>query len=124
MKSLDGGTVPPYPEFERHLKIWKNEDGKGVVSGESPVYWMELVGDDAECGREAAQDIPGVSVGAGRHYAHKLGIEIDDVASLWAFVNSLVHHSDDAFEEGNEEMGDAYRDLASSIMYTLGYEWV
>lgn len=124
MKSMTYGIVPPFAEFERHVTTWKNEDGEGIDVNESPVFHMDLVGSDAECGQEAAQDIPGVSVGGGRRYAHKLGVEIEDVAALWAFINSLVHHADDAWEDKNQMGGEAYLDLASGIMYTLGYEWI
>jgi len=124
MKSMTYGTVPTFAEFERHVKTWKNEEGEGIKASERPVYKMELVGSDAECAQEAAQGIPGIAIGGGRKYAHKLGVEIDDIASLWAFVNSLVHHADDAFEDNMDDEGEKYRDLASSVMYTLGYEWI
>lgn len=130
MKSLTFGIVPPYAEFEHHVTTWKNEDGEGIRASQRPVYKMELNGEEGSLAAEASQDIPGISMGdverraGSRHVRYMAGFEIEDVAALWAFINSLMHHGDDAAEEGDDEKAQAYESLASGIMGTLGYEWI
>lgn len=123
MSSMTFGTVPSYSDFYRHVTTWRNDDGEGIHPHEEPVFWMELARSEMMQGKEAAQDIPGIVVDTASRTG-KLRITISDVAALWAFINALVHHADDAAEDSMDEESEKYLSLASGIMGQLGYEWV
>ena len=107
MKTLNYGELPTPTEIV------------SACGGES--YPMELTGKDIEIA------VTVINQGIDSHleavffnrfeaeYSHKLGLSIDK-RSMHTFLRRLI----EMWESGNDEAGD----LASSILYTLNFEWV
>ena len=106
------GVVPPFEEFSAHLDTALRDD-EPVWNGE---YSMELVGNDIDQAEKALKKCNKKKdfhvTGFQGHYG-KFGLRFTDKKSLWHFIKALPIFTND--DDG---------DLASSIMTTLGYEWV
>lgn len=111
--SLDYGFIPSFAEFSAHLNT--------AIRDDEPVwneagYPMELVGTAVEQAELALRRCNGNPVfrvvGFAGQYG-KFGLRFADKLSLWLFIKALPALTDDP--DG---------DLASSIMETLGYEWI
>jgi len=124
--SLTYGTLPSLRDFEFHLRDAKDEEGARLIGDPPRVYWFTLV-DDAEIGAaraiadqlhvEAGSGFKGdITYGPDRYYPHKTAFEVRSVKALHKLVEGLT----ELWNQGDEKAGD----LASSIMYTLRYEWV
>lgn len=124
--SLTYGTLPKLGDFELHLRDARDEEGARLIGDPPRVYWMTLV-DDAEIG--AARSVADrmhvqaghgfrseVAYGPDRYYPHKTAFEVTSVKGLHKLLEGLI----ELWEQGDEAAGN----LASSIMYTLHYEWV
>jgi len=110
--SMNYGDMPPEAEFVKSTK------------GHYP-YPLELVGEDKKV-IEAAEllDMRGVEEFASA-YPGKLGIRVDSAETMYSFLEKLVEvYESDPVEGEGLELQDAAGRLASSILYTLGYEWV
>jgi hypothetical protein len=108
------GVVPPFEEFSAHLNTARDEDDEPVWDDSG--YPMELVGSDAEQAKRALRKCDRkkdfrVTEFVGR--PGKFALRFTDKKSLWYFIKALPIFTDDP--DG---------DLASSIMTTLGYEWI
>ena len=117
-ESMSYGTMPTLSDFDLHLRDAKDEEGALLVSPSPPAYWMTLVEEDEIVAAQAAARAVGRGVKSGpdRLYAWKTTFEIRTVPDLYKFIESLVAQ----WNQGNEAAGN----LASSIMYTLQYEWI
>jgi hypothetical protein len=110
---LTYGEVPPFDEFIQDIRRPDPdyEDGRAYWPHDGSTYPMELVdGDEIDL----AEQFGGLTSFATR-YAHKAGFRADE-RTLYDFIAFLAEE----WNNGNEGAGD----LASSIMTTLGYEWI
>lgn len=112
------GVLPPLRDFEARLRNAKDEEGARLIGDPGRVYWMSLVDDDEiEAVRRIAPRLGReIRTGPDRVYPHKTAVEISSVRALHKLIAGLVQQ----WERGNEAAGS----LASSIIYTLRYEWV
>jgi hypothetical protein len=101
MKSMSYGDMPPKAEF-----VTRTE-------GQYP-YPMELVGADQELVQDLLND-EGIEEFDSK-YRNKLGVRVIDAKAMYRFLSGLKER----YEDGNDAAGD----LASSILGTLGYEWI
>lgn len=120
MKSLTYGTLPDRKEFVRRVAPKLKDEG----------YEMELVGDDADWaievinqGIDSHLEAIRFTEGTGRY--GKLKITIEDAGSLHTFLRRLLDlpfdYDDEDVAEGKAESPESF---VSSVMYTLGYEWI
>lgn len=100
--SLNYGELPTKAEF---LRIYEDEMG-------SKRYTWRLVGRDVDTVNQAVEEhgLEGVSSAGVR-----------DAAAMYALLKVLA---DAPWEEDDEGRGETPHDLASSILETLGIEWV
>lgn len=114
--SMTYGQLPPFKKFAHdiHTRIDPDYDRPYLPAGEK--YPMELVGKH-EIELAQACDLEQFQTERQRKGQHSgaFGFRGDD-RQIYAFLEYLV----DAFNNGDDEAGD----LASSIMTTLGYEWI
>ena len=111
--SMTYGTLPPYEKFIEDIRRPDPDETNGESYWpEGTLYPMELV-DDEEIA--LAEGYGGLQPFTPSRYAHKSGFRGDE-REIYGFLQYLV----DAWNNGNEPAGD----LASSIMTTLGYEWI
>lgn len=82
----------------------------GALARHNP-YPMELVGAD----KRLANDLLSITPTPGRQHSFKDHYELPP-AQMYGFLQDLTA----AWHEGNEAAGD----LASSILGTLGFEWI
>jgi hypothetical protein len=133
LPELSWGTLPEFPAFKAHVETAVDEDGDPVMGPPGDVYHMELVGRDKESAKMALKTLfsTGTPVAfeqfEGQH--GKFGLRFQDLVSLHKFILALLTVSEMEAEEHPDGTpmdsgGDGPGDLASSIMYTLGYEWV
>jgi len=110
--SMTYGTLPTFDQFLVDIRRPDPdyEDGRSYWP-EDTTYPMELV-DNHEV--DLADEFGGLRPLTSR-YSHKAGFQGDE-RSIYDFLTFLA----DKWSEGDEAAGD----LASSIMATLGYEWV
>lgn len=110
--SMTYGTLPSFDRFIVDIRRPDPdyEDGRPYWP-ESTTYRMELV-DSHEV--DLANEFGGLRSFSSR-YSHKVGFKGDD-RSIYDFLTFLI----DKWNDGDEAAGD----LASSIMTTLGYEWI
>jgi len=107
-KRLPYGDMPTEEEFVERTE------------GHYP-YPMELVGE----GKNAVLDL-GINLNKGgieefeSKYSDKLGIRVLNAEAMYRFLTKLKDKHDSGEGEEEDEAGN----LASSILYTLGYEWV
>lgn len=117
--SMTYGELPPFEKFERwiHTKIDPERDGEMPYWPPGTLYPMELVGAHEV---QLANDFGGLEQfeterrRSGRN-SGAIGFKGDEHA-IYGFLEYLVEE----WGNGDEEAGD----LASSIMTTLGYEWI
>lgn len=122
MKSMTYGVVPSFAEFSAHLDTARRDD-EPVWDGK---YEMLLVGSDVKQAEKALKKIARAKgtdrvsasaiehfTGSGTFHSGKYGLRIHSKTALWHFIKALPVLTDSS--DG---------DLASSIMETLGYEWV
>lgn len=134
--SMSWGTLPEFPAFKAHVEAALDEDDEPVMGPPGDVYHMELVGKDIASAKLALKTLfsTGTPVAfeqfEGKH--GKFGLRFQDLVSLHKFILALLTVSELEAEELGEHPdgtpmdsgGDGPGDLASSIMGTLGYEWV
>lgn len=127
-KSMTWGTLPEFPAFKAYVEAARDEDDEPVIGPPGNVYHMELVGRDKESAKLALKTLfaAGTRVAfeqfEGRH--GKYGLRFLDLVSLHKFILALLTVSEMEAEEGEKDESEGPADLASSIMSTLGYEWV
>ena len=109
--SMTYGTLPPFDQFIRDIRRPDPDYEDQAYWPEGTDYPMELVDShEADLAEEFGQLRPFKS-----GYSHKVGLRGDE-RTIYDFVTFLA----DKWNEGDEAAGD----LASSIMTTLGYEWI
>lgn len=113
--SMTYGTVPSFKEFERdvHTRIDPEGSDGSVYWPPGTLYPMELVSSREI---ELAQEFGELEEFRGAH--GKQGFRGNE-RQIYDFVKFLMDQ-EDAYSGEEGSPGD----LASSIMYTLGYEWV
>ncbi len=128
-KSLNWGTLPEFPAFEKHVRQAVDEDDNPVIGPPGDVYHMELVGKDVNAAKLALQTLfsTGTKVDfdqfTGKH--GKYGLRFNDLLSLHKFILALLTVDEmEAEADPDADRQETPGDLASSIMQTLGYEWV
>lgn len=128
-KSLSWGTLPEYPAFAEHVQRAVDEDDQPVIGPPGDVYHMELVGKDAAAAKLALKTLfsTGTKVSfdqfQGKH--GKYGLRFNDLLSLHKFILALLTVDEmEAEADPDADRQETPGDLASSIMGTLGYEWV
>jgi hypothetical protein len=109
--SMTYGTLPPFARFVRDIRRPDPDHVGQSYWPEGTLYPMELANDEEI---ELAEQFGGLQPFASR-YSHKSGFRGDERA-IYGFLEYLVS----AWNDGNEAGGD----LASSILTTLGYEWI
>lgn len=110
--SMTYGTLPPFEKFIEDIRRPDPDERDGEAYWpEGTTYPMELV-DSHEV--DLADEYGGLTPFESR-YSHKAGFRGDERA-IYGFLEFLAN----AWNEGDEAAGD----LASSIMTTLGYEWI
>lgn len=135
--SMTWGTLPEFPAFERHVTAARDEDDEPVIGEPGDVYHMELTGKDTQAAKTALKTLlaTGTPVAFDQFtpskYPHKYGLRFHDLVSLHKFILALMTVDEMTYEALGEEKysklsdaGDNPANLASSIMSTLGYEWV
>lgn len=128
-KSLTWGTLPEFDAFEDYVREAVDDDGNPVVGPPGDVYHMELVGKDAAAAKLALKTLfaTGTKVDFDQYQAKhgKFGLRFNDLLSLHKFILALLTVDEmEAEAEPEKEREETPGDLASSIMGTLGYEWV
>lgn len=129
-RSMTWGTVPEFPAFKAHVEAARDEDDEPVIGPPGDVYHMELVGKDAAAAKMALKTMfsAGIRVSfeqfEGRH--KKYGLRFLDLQSLHKFIAALLVVDEMEAEEAGPDADrqETAGDLASSIMSTLGYEWI
>ncbi len=121
--TLTYGTLPRLGDFELHLRDARDEEGARLIGDPPRVYWFTLVDDDEIAAARLVADrinagaVKGpVSYGPDKYYPHKTAFEVRSVRGLHQLLEGLI----ELWERGDEAAGN----LASSIMFTLHYEWV
>lgn len=110
--SMTYGQLPSYEEFLVDVRrLDPDYDDDRAYWPEGTLYPMELV-DSHEV--DLADEYGGLESFASR-YSHKAGYRGDERA-IYGFLEFLA----DKWNDGDEEAGS----LASSIVSTLGYEWI
>jgi hypothetical protein len=117
--SMTYGVLPPFEQFAHdvHTRADPDESDGSPYWPSGTLYPMELVNSNEIA---LAQDFGGLD--EFRTERHRTGRNTSavgfrgDERQIYDFLEFLVGE----FNEGNEEAGD----LASSIMTTLGYEWI
>jgi hypothetical protein len=117
--SMTYGELPPFPKFKHDVstRIDPEGDGTKVYWPPGTLYPMELVDDDEVAlaeGFGALEEFTPERRRTGRHSGVR-GYKGDET-TIYDFVTYLSGE----WSDGNEKAGD----LASSIMGTLGYEWI
>jgi hypothetical protein len=119
-------SVKGFGEWEREFKrltygdMPTEEEFVDRTKGHYP-YPMELVGE----GKNAVLDL-GINLNKGgieefeSEYSYKLGIRVLNAEAMYRFLTKLKDKHDSGEGEEEDEAGN----LASAILYTLGYEWV
>ena len=110
--SMTYGTLPPYEKFIEDIRRPNPDYEDQAYWPEGTLYPMELV-DDEEIA--LAEGYGGLQPFTPSRYAHKSGFRGDEQA-----IYGLLQYLADEWNNGSEPAGD----LASSIMTTLGYEWI
>jgi hypothetical protein len=107
--SMTHGVVPPWPQFIRDIRREDPDEGKPYWAPGEP-YRMEFHrGHDRELIEKFGRfSDSGASYGRSGYQG--------DEKTVYAFVKWLARKE----QRGDEEAGQ----LASSIMTTLGYEWI
>ena len=111
------GVMPKKKVFMEHFRKELQKEGQSARMREHhpAVYWMTLRGDKDEKAAEGTAFEDAIE-----YFDHKTpeGVSLSyyDEDELYQGVKQLVKK----FERGDDEAGD----LASSILYTLGFEWV
>lgn len=123
------GKIPEFPAFKAHVEAARDEDDEPVIGPPGDVYHMELVGKDAAAAKMALKTMfsAGIQVSfeqyKGKH--GRFGLRFLDLQSLHKFIAALLVVDEmEAEEDPEAEREETPGDLASSIMGTLGYEWV
>lgn len=117
--SMTYGQLPPFERFSRDISTRtdpESSDGR-VYWPKGTVYPMELVGSheiELAEGYGGLEEFEPERRRTGRHSGVR-GFQGNE-RQIYGFLGYLV----DCFNDGDDEAGD----LASSIMTTLGYEWI
>jgi hypothetical protein len=129
LRSISWGTIPEFPAFKAHVEAASSEDGEPVIGPPGDVYHMELVGQDVTWAKMALEAMfaAGIRVSfeqfKGRH--GKYGLRFLDLQSLHKFIAALMVVDEmEAEEDPDADRQETAGNLASSIMTTLGYEWI
>ncbi len=116
--SMTYGEMPPFEQFKRdiHTRIDPEGDGKKPYWPPGTTYPMELVGAHEQelAYNYGLEPFQSERQRTGRN-SRAQGFRGDE-SDIYNFVVFLIEE----WNNGDEEAGD----LASSIMYTLGYEWI
>lgn len=111
------GTVPPFKKFERDIRRPNPDQTDGGAYWPSgTLYPMELV-DEHEI--ELAEDYGLDEFEADRRRTGQ-NSRVRGFKGSEHDIHGFVRYLSEKFDEGDEEAGN----LASSIMTTLGYEWI
>jgi hypothetical protein len=112
--SMTYGELPPFEQFKHDVRTRIDPDRNGRVPywPKGTTYPMELVGKHEI---ELAQEYGGLNEFDTSRPGYAFGFRGDEQA-IYDFIRFLK----EKWDEGDEEAGD----LASSIMTTLGYEWI
>lgn len=123
------GTIPEFPAFKAHVESALDEDDEPVIGPPGDVFHMELVGKDAAAAKTALKTMfsAGIRVAferyKGRH--NQFGLRFLDLPSLHKFIAALLVVDEmEAEADPEAERQETPGDLASSIMGSLGYEWI
>lgn len=123
------GTLPEYRDFEKYVTTALDDDDRPVIGPPGDVYHMELVGRDRESAKLALKSlfVAGSPVAfeqfKGQH--GKFGLRFLDLVSLHKFILALLMVDEmEAEADPDREREETPGDFASSIMGTLGYEWI
>lgn len=125
-KSMTWGTLPEFPAFKAYVEAARDEDDEPVIGPPGNVYHMELVGRDKESAKLALKTLFSTRTPVafeqfeGEH--GKFGLRFLDLVSLHKFILALLTINE--MQEQDDDSGEGPGDLASSIMGTLGYEWI
>jgi|HubBroStandDraft_1064217.scaffolds.fasta_scaffold53842_1 hypothetical protein len=120
---LTFGVMPPFEEFIRDIRRPDPDyDDERAYWPEGATYPMELVdSDEIDLAnqfirvhtRQRSRDGYGNLTPFASRHSHKAGFRADNERALYDFIEFLA--------SSGEEAGES---LASSIMTTLGYEWI
>lgn len=113
--SMTYGVVPSFKEFSAHLDSYEDNNGE-QASWDERGYPMVLVGSDVDQAEKALRKMARANRVSDLEFfteRGKYGLRILNKSTLWNFIKALPILTDDP--DG---------DLASSIMTTLGYEWI
>jgi hypothetical protein len=113
-RSMTYGVLPPYKEFLAAIRENNpDEDRPYLAPGQK--YPMELVGMDVRVADKIGLEPSGVGDYGKPRY------ELTE-KQLYAMLKKLVRVFDSNMKD--EAMREAAGDLASSVMTTLGFEWI
>ena len=116
--SMTYGVIPPFEQFEHDVQTRIDPDNNKPYLPKGTLYPMELVGahevELAE-GFGGLEEFETARYRSGRN-TRAIGFRGDE-RQIYDFI---VYLTDAWNNEGDDEAGD----LASSIMDTLGYEWI
>jgi hypothetical protein len=128
------GVLPELPAFEKHVRTALDEDDEPVIGPPGDVYHMELVSKEKEWAKTALETLFATGTPLAfdqftpKKYPHKYGLRFHDVPSLHKFILALLTVDEMEAEAQGEQYGQGNEEtpgmLASSIMSTLGYEWI
>lgn len=107
--SFSHGVVPDELTFAWHVTRALDEDGDPIWDG---VYSSRLHGVEADFWHDGWEQIP-------TRFTH--GQDPSAITSLEALRQLILAMGD---EWGNEDAEDNAANLASTVMHTLGYEWI
>jgi|WetSurMetagenome_2_1015567.scaffolds.fasta_scaffold213010_2 hypothetical protein len=115
--SMTYGQIPPFKRFERDIRRPDpDHDGRAYWPA-GTLYPMELVGSHEVEFAENYGELEPFDTERRRTGRNSRAIGFrGDEKQIYGFIAYLAG----AWNDGDDEAGD----LASSIMYTLGYEWV
>lgn len=100
MKMMTYGELPRWSEFRKHVEMGIDPETDKPWLSSSEKYPYNLKGSDAQAARKAGIPTSGKF----------------DLKKIYQIISKLKEE----WENGNDSAGD----LASSFMYTLGFEWV
>jgi hypothetical protein len=113
--SMTWGQLPPFKKFEHDISTRIDPDYDRPYLPEGDLYPMELV---SAREIEVAQEFGGLESFRTSRPGYAYGFR-GDAQQIYDFLKFLLDQ-EDAYNGEEGSPGD----LASSIMYTLGYEWI